>query len=183
VPGQIGSDADIVAQLRQGDKSALARLYDAYSGLVYGVARRVLRDAAAAEDVVQEVFLQLWRNPGSFDAQRGRLGPWLAVIARHKSVDVLRKLKFETASDADSGERPVAEPVAVTAIPPESFADAGKAKRLMEQLPSEQKEALEMAYLDGLTHTEIASRTGEPLGTVKSRIRLGLTFLRKEMAI
>jgi RNA polymerase sigma-70 factor (ECF subfamily) len=101
VSEQIRNDAEIVAQLRQGEKGALVRLYDEYSGLVYGVARRILRDAAAAEDVVQEVFLQLWRKPGSFDEQRGRLAPWLAVVARHKALDVLRKLKFEVDADSD----------------------------------------------------------------------------------
>jgi RNA polymerase sigma-70 factor (ECF subfamily) len=180
VSEQIGNDAEIVAQLRQGDKGALVRLYDEYAGLVYGVARRILRDAAAAEDVVQEVFLQLWRKPGSFDEQRGRLAPWLAVVARHKALDVLRKLKFEV--DADSDERPLPEPAAAESTSVHSFADADKAKKLMAQLPAEQKQALELAYLDGLTHAEIAARTGEPLGTVKSRIRLGLLFLRREMA-
>jgi RNA polymerase sigma-70 factor (ECF subfamily) len=180
VSEQIGNDAEIVAQLRQGDKGALVRLYDEYAGLVYGVARRILRDAAAAEDVVQEVFLQLWRRPGSFDEQRGRLAPWLAVVARHKALDVLRKLKFQV--DAASDERPQPEPAAAESASAHSFADADKAKRLMAQLPAEQKQALELAYLDGLTHAEIAARTGEPLGTVKSRIRLGLLFLRREMA-
>jgi RNA polymerase sigma-70 factor (ECF subfamily) len=180
VSEQIGNDAEIVAQLRQGDKGALVRLYDEYSGLVYGIARRILRDAAAAEDVVQEVFLQLWRKPGSFDEQRGRLAPWLAVVARHKALDLLRKLKFEV--DAGSDEHPLPEPVAVESASVHSFADADKAKKLMAQLPAEQKQALELAYLDGLTHAEIAARTGEPLGTVKSRIRLGLLFLRREMA-
>jgi RNA polymerase sigma-70 factor (ECF subfamily) len=179
VSEQTANDAEIVAQLRQGEKGALVRLYDEYSGLVYGVARRILRDAAAAEDVVQEVFLQLWRNPGSFDERRGRLAPWLAVIARHKALDVLRKLKFEV--DADPDGRPLPEPAAKKE-PEHSSADADKAKRLMAQLPSEQKQALELAYLDGLTHAEIATRTGEPLGTIKSRIRLGLLFLRREMA-
>jgi RNA polymerase sigma-70 factor, ECF subfamily len=161
-------------------------LYDEYAGLVYGVARRILRDAAAAEDVVQEVFLQLWRNPGAFDEQRGRLAPWLAVIARHKAVDSLRKLKFEVAADGDAGsgseERPRAELAAAETMPAHLFADAEKAKTLMMRLPADQKRVLEMAFLDDLTHAEIAERTGEPLGTVKSRIRLGLQFLRKEMA-
>jgi RNA polymerase sigma-70 factor, ECF subfamily len=178
VSEQTSNDVEIVAQLRQGDKGALVRLYDEYSGLVYGVARRILRDGTAAEDVVQEVFLQLWRNPGAFDERRGRLAPWLAVIARHKALDVFRKLKFEVDSD-----EPPPEPAAAKSPEPEhSSADADKAKTLMAQLPAEQKKVLEMAYLDGLTHAEIATRTGEPLGTVKSRIRLGLLFLRKEMA-
>ena len=109
--------------------------------------------------------------------RRGRLAPWLAVIARHKAVDLLRKLKPEV----DSDELPMAElPAGETTG--HSPVDADKARRLMSQLPTEQKQALELAYLDGLTHVEIAARTGEPLGTVKSRIRLGLHFLRKEMA-
>ena len=179
---QTANDAEIVAQLRQGDKGALVRLYDEYAGLVYGVARRILRDAAAAEDVVQEVFLQLWRKPGSFDEQRGRLAPWLAVVARHKALDVLRKLKFQVDVDAGDDERPLPELAAPESTSVHSFADADKAKKLMAQLPAEQKQALELAYLDGLTHAEIAARTKEPLGTVKSRIRLGLLFLRREMA-
>jgi RNA polymerase sigma-70 factor (ECF subfamily) len=178
VTQQPWNDADVVAQLCQGDKGALVRLYDEYSGLIYGVALRVLRNRAAAEDVVQEVFLQMWRTPASFDGQRGRLAPWLAVIARHKAVDALRKGKFEVGSE----ENVVPQP-GLNQIPAHFAADADKAKRLMARLPFEQKQALELAFLDGLTHVEIAARIGEPLGTVKSRIRLGLLFLRKELAV
>ena len=173
-------EADVLAQLCQGDKEALVRLYDEFSGLVYGIAMRVLRNRTAAEDVVQEVFLQLWRRPAAFDAQRGRLGPWLAVIARHKAIDVLRKEKFE----ADSEENSVPVSRANPASAPAHFsADSDKAKQLMAQLPPDPREALEFAFLDGLTHVEIAARTGTPLGTIKSRIRLGLTFLRKELTV
>lgn len=175
--GQILNDTNLVAQLRLGDKGALVRLYDEYSGLVYGIAKRVLRNGSAAEDVVQEVFFQLWRNPAAFDGRRGGLAPWLAVIARHKAVDILRKLKFEVGSE----ETVLPEPPAV-GTPVHCSADADKAKKLMAQLPLEQREVLELAFLDGLTHVEIAARIGEPLGTVKSRIRLGLLFLRREMA-
>ena len=125
------NDADVVAQLCHGDNEALARLYDEYSGLVYGIALRVLRNRAAAEDVVQEVFLQLWRNPTSFDAQRGRLAPWLAVIARHKAVDALRKVKFEVDSEEEN--------TVPGAVPSQTLlhriADAEKAKTLMARLP------------------------------------------------
>jgi RNA polymerase sigma-70 factor, ECF subfamily len=173
------NDADVVAQLCRGDNEALVRLYDEYSGLVYGIALRVLRNRAAAEDVVQEVFLQLWRKPRAFDAQRGRLAPWLAVIARHKAVDALRKVKFEV----DPKEENTVAGAEPSQAPPHRIADAEKAKKLMGRLPLEQKQALEFAFLDGLTHVEIAARIGEPLGTVKSRIRLGLLFLRKELAV
>lgn len=154
------------------------RLYDQFSALVYGIALRVLRNRTAAEDVVQDVFLQLWRRPSSFDAQRGRLGPWLAVIARHKAIDTLRREKFEVDPEEDSAP---ARPH--TPTPAHFSADCDKAKELMAQLPPEQREALELAFLDGLTHVEIAARTGEPLGTIKSRIRLGLLSLRKELTV
>jgi len=171
-------EADLVARLCQGDNEALVRLYDQFSGLVYGIALRVLRNRTAAEDVVQEVFLQLWRRPASFDAQRGRLGPWLAVIARHKAIDALRKEKFEV--DPEENWAPQRAP---GPAPAHFSADCDKAKQLMAQLPPQQREALELAFLDGLTHVEIAERTGEPLGTIKSRIRLGLMFLRKELTV
>lgn len=170
------NDREVLARLCQGDKGALVRLYDQYSGLVYGVALRVLRNVEAAEDVVQEVFLHLWRNPATFDEQRGRFPPWLAVITRHKAVDSLRKLRHEIGSDEVSLSEPHAGEVSL-----HCSADAEKAKKLMAQLPAEQKEVLQLAFLDGLTHVEIAARIGEPLGTVKSRIRLGLSFLRKEL--
>lgn len=177
MPHQLSNDAGIVARLLDGDKEGFVRLYDEYAGLIYGVALRVLRNAAAAEDVVQEVFLQLWRNPASFDPQRGRLAPWLAVITRHKAVDSLRKLKFE----ADSSETPLSDP-RVTEASVHSSADGNRAKTLMAQLPTEQRQVLELAFLDGLTHVEIAARVSQPLGTVKSRIRLGLLSLRKELS-
>jgi RNA polymerase sigma-70 factor, ECF subfamily len=178
VAAESRSDADIVGQLRQGDQEALVRLYDEYAGLIYGVAMRVLRNVAAAEDIVQEVFLSLWRNPSSFDEKRGRLAPWLAVMARNKAVDQIRKMRHE--ADPEEHELPVASAASSSiAFGP----DAAKARHLMERLPPDQKQTLELAFLEGLTHSEIAARTGEPLGTIKSRIRLGLHFLRKELAI
>src|SRR5215472_8449774 len=94
-----GDDAALIARLRAGDENAMADLYDRYSAVVYGVALRVLGDTTAAEDVLQEVFLQLWRNPRRFDADRGRLAPWLAVIARNRAIDLLRKRPHEEGID------------------------------------------------------------------------------------
>lgn len=176
MPQQSSNDTEIVIRLLAGDRAGFVRLYDQYSGLIYGVALRVLRNAAGAQDIVQEVFLQLWRNPASFDPQRGRLAPWLAVLTRHKAVDALRKRRFEMESSEI-----LLPSSAVTVEPDYTTVEAEKAQRLMKQLPVEQREVLELAYLDGLTHVEIASRLGQPLGTVKSRIRLGLLFLRKEL--
>lgn len=179
VSEQPWEEALVVAEIGRGDKDAFLRVYEEYSGLVYGVALRVLHNVQAAEDVAQEVFLQLWRNPAAFDPRRGRLAPWLAVITRHKAVDRLRKRKFEADLPEVSSQ---SEPVSHNAEP-NCLADADKAKKLLARLPVEQRRVLELAFLDGLTHVEIATRLGEPLGTIKSRIRLGMLFLRKELAV
>lgn len=170
-------EAAWIARIRAGDETAMADLYDGYSGIVYGVALRVLNDAAAAEDVLQEVFLQLWRNPQSFDAGRGRLAPWLAVIARNRAIDLLRKRPF--AEDID--ELPVA---ANTNLEDDSARRLAveKVRGVLAGLPREQSKALEMAFFEGMTHTEIAAKTGDPLGTVKTRIRTGLLAVRKAFA-
>ena len=151
-------------------------LYDRYSSIVYAVALRVLGDTGAAEDVLQEVFLQLWRNPGAFDSSRGNLGQWLAVIARNRAIDGLRKRRPET---------DIADVVVSVELDIAGDGDAERA-RAMEKvrgalgtMPAAQRSALEMAYFEGLTHIEIAAKTGEPLGTIKTRIRTGLLALRK----
>jgi RNA polymerase sigma-70 factor (ECF subfamily) len=169
-------DASLLAQLHSGNQSAMATLYDRYSRLVYSVALRVLREPAAAEDVIQEVFMQLWRNPDNFRASRGSLGGWLAVVARNRSIDVLRRKRAAT---------PMEE---VALVMPGDLADEAERGRLMErarttiqELPREQRKALEMAFFDGLTHSEIADMTGDPLGTVKTRIRTALLSLRKAL--
>ncbi len=152
----------------------MALLYDRYASIVYSVALRVLGDTGAAEDVLQEVFMQLWRNPGAFDFSRGRLAPWLAVITRNRSIDALRKRQPET---------DIAE--VVVSVEPDMAGDAERARALAKirsvlgAMPSPQRSALEMAFFEGLTHTEIAAKTGEPLGTIKTRIRAGLLALRK----
>ena len=171
------SDAALVAAIRSGKESAMAELYDRYSGVVYSVSLRVLGDTGAAEDVLQEVFLQLWRNPDLFDSSRGNLAPWLAVIARHRAIDALRRRRPEN-DIADI----------VVSVEPD-FAGEAERSRTMEKvrgalqtMPAMQRSALEMAYFEGLTHSEIADKTGEPLGTIKTRIRTGLLSLRKVLA-
>jgi len=155
----------------------MGRLYDRYSPIVYSIALRVLGDTGAAEDVLQEVFLQLWRNPGVFDSSRGNMAAWLAVIARNRAIDSLRKRRPET-DIAD----------VVVSVEPDLAGDTERARAMekirgvLGDMPAAQRSALEMAYFEGLTHTEIAARTGEPLGTVKTRIRAGLLSLRKAFA-
>jgi RNA polymerase sigma-70 factor (ECF subfamily) len=163
-----------VSAIRSGDENAMGRLYDRYSSIVYSVALRVLGDTGGAEDVLQEVFMQLWRNPGVFDSTRGNLGAWLAVIARNRAIDVIRKRHPET-DIAD----------VIVSVEPDMVGDAERARAMekvrgaLGEMPVAQRSALEMAYFEGLTHTEIAAKTGEPLGTIKTRIRAGLLALRK----
>lgn len=170
-------DAALIDRMRAGDQSAMADLYDRFSGVVYGVALRVLANTTAAEDVVQEVFLQLWRNPQAFDAGRGRLAPWLAVIARNRAIDHLRK----RAPEEDIDELPISTGVDLEDEAARKLA-IEKVRGVLTQLPQDQRKALEMAFFEGMTHTEIAGKTGEPLGTVKTRIRTGLLALRKAFA-
>jgi RNA polymerase sigma-70 factor, ECF subfamily len=171
------TDMALLSAIRSGDEQAMATLYDRYSAVVYSVALRVLGDTGKAEDILQEVFMQLWRNPGGFDSSRGHLAPWLAVIARNRAIDLLRKRHPET-DIAD----------VVVSVEPDMAGDAERA-RAMEKvrgtlgaMPAAQRQALEMAYFEGLSHTEISAKTGEPLGTIKTRIRAGLLALRKAFA-
>jgi RNA polymerase sigma-70 factor (ECF subfamily) len=160
--------------MRLGDQSAMAELYDRYSGIVYAVALRILGDTGAAEDALQEIFLQLWRNPGAFDAARGSLGAWLAVIARNRAIDSLRRRRPET--DIEDVVLSVAPDLASET---DRSRAAEKVRSVLGAMAAPQRAVLEMAYFEGMSHSEIATKTGEPLGTIKTRIRAGLTALRK----
>jgi RNA polymerase sigma-70 factor (ECF subfamily) len=167
-------DGALISSIRGGNQGAMAELYDRYSSIVYAVAMRVLGDTAAAEDVLQDVFMQLWRNPGAFDSSRGSLAPWLAVIARNRAVDVLRKRRPQ--DDIEDVTLSVEPDLAGEA---DRSRVAGTIRAVLNQMPSPQRSALEMAYFEGYSHSEIAEKTGEPLGTIKTRIRAGLMLLRK----
>ena len=173
----ITPDPALVTAIRAGDQGAMAALYDRYSSIVYSVALRVLQDTGAAEDVLQDIFMQLWRNPGAFDASRGNMGAWLAVIARHRAIDGLRR------------RRPVNDiEHIVVSVEPDLVGEADRSRAMdkvhgaLQSMPAQQRSALEMAYFEGLTHVEIAEKTGEPLGTIKTRIRAGLLSLRRVLA-
>jgi RNA polymerase sigma-70 factor (ECF subfamily) len=172
----IGSvnDAVLLEQVGHGNESAMEDIFRRYSGPVYSVALRVLRDNGHAEDVLQEVFLQLWRKPAAFMQQRGSLGAWLVVVARNRAIDHLRRRK-----PADSVEDVILASSVNVADEAERNTMMEKVRRVIADLPPEQQKSLELAYFEGLSHTEIASRTGDPLGTVKTRIRQALITLRK----
>jgi RNA polymerase sigma-70 factor (ECF subfamily) len=169
-------DSLLLGRIQRGDEGAMASLYDRYSKVVYSVALRVLRDPAAAEDVLQDIFMQIWRKPDSFVSTRGSLAGWLAVIARNRSIDSLRRRKPQ-----DSVDEVVLASSYNLAEESERNVMMERARGVMVGLPAEQRKVLEMAFFDGLTHSEIAELTGDPLGTVKTRIRAGLLVLRKAM--
>ncbi|HEX6496626.1 MAG TPA: sigma-70 family RNA polymerase sigma factor [Acidobacteriaceae bacterium] len=172
----IGSidDTGILARMGQGDESAMEEVFRRYSGVVYSVALRILRDSGQAEDVMQEIFLQLWRKPAAFVQQRGALGAWLMVLTRNRAIDQLRRRKLTDSVD----DVVLSSPINV-ADEAERNTMMQKVRSVLAKLPQEQRKSLELAYFEGLTHTEIASRTGDPLGTVKTRIRQALISLRK----
>jgi RNA polymerase sigma-70 factor (ECF subfamily) len=151
-------------------------IFKRYSGPVYSVALRVLHDTGQAEDVMQEIFLQLWRNPKAFVQGRGSLGAWLVVVARNRAIDMLRRRK-----PTDAVEDVVLASSTDLAAEAERNTMMEKVRLILAELPEDQRRSLEMAYFEGLSHSEIASRTGDPLGTVKTRIRLGLMSLRKAL--
>ena len=169
-------DGTLLALVGQGDENAMAALFDRYSRLVYSVSLRVLRDPSAAEDVLQDLFMQIWRKPDRIVVNRSTVGAWLAVVTRNRSIDMLRRQR--PAESVDQVALPSGVDVAGDA---ERNSMMERARTVIGRMPVEQRKTLEMAFFDGLTHSEIADTTGDPLGTVKTRIRTALLLLRKAM--
>jgi RNA polymerase sigma-70 factor (ECF subfamily) len=174
------SDGALMERVVARDESALAQLYDRYSGMVSAVAMRVLRDAGAAEEILQDIFYQLWRNAAQFDPGRGSLAGWLLVSTRNRAISRLRRK-----NPGDAGNE-TKEQLAANISFPFHLETAvaqqqllSKVKGAMGSLPQPQREAVELAYFEGLTHSEIAERTGEPLGTIKTRLRSALETLKQ----
>ena len=172
----MGSDQALIDRVRVREQRAMTEIFDRYAGLVYSAALRVLKDSGHAEDVMQEIFFQLWRNPDSFSPSRGSLVTWLLVVARNRAIDHLRQRK--------PGET-VDEVVIASSMQLENETERNlimqRVRGILNDLPREQQQSLQMAFFDGLTHTEIAEKTGQPLGTVKTRIRSALISLRKRL--
>jgi len=169
-------DAALLEAVAEGSQDAMAAVYDRYSRIVYCIALRVLREPGLAEDVMQEVLLQVWKRPQSFVSQRGNLGAWLSVVTRNRSIDVLRKRSPLEPLD----DMPLPDPRDMILESEQNWV-LDKVRGAIDSLPEEQQGPLELAYFHGLSHTEIAEKTGSPLGTVKTRIRAGLMTIRKAM--
>jgi RNA polymerase sigma-70 factor (ECF subfamily) len=175
------SDVDILHAIARGDEQALAHLYDRYRLILFGLVMRILNSREEAEDVLQEVFIQVWRRAADFDELRGRPFTWLVTLARSRAIDRLRSLasreRVATASVSDPTE-------AVSDAADDAFRSEqrGVVASALTQLPDEQKITLVLAYFEGLTQSEIATRLGAPLGTVKTRMRSGMIKLRELLA-
>lgn len=172
----------IMARLATGEKSAIGDLYDLYVRQVYALAYRILGEAAAAEDVTQEVFLKVWRNAVRFDPERGSPATWILHIAYTTAVDLARTRRRAAPSRLDD---PPEEPdlTADTAGDAELTVMGAQVRCALMRLPAEQRQAVEMSYFEGKTQQEIARQLSIPLGTVKSRLRLGLEALRQVLLV
>jgi len=183
-PAPAPDDEAVLAAIQRRDDAALAELYDRYGRPAFGLAYRLLGERGVAEDVVQEAFLAVWRRAASYHADRGSARAWLMSIVHNGAIDRRRgrykreqtdvgldDVAFRLETDAEDTFAIVAEGIA-----------AEQVRAALGGLPDEQRQAIELAYFGGMTHQEIAERTGAPLGTVKSRMRLGLLKLRSALA-
>jgi RNA polymerase sigma-70 factor (ECF subfamily) len=174
--------AALIGRMAGGDESALSALYDRSSRLIFGLLLRILNDAGMAEEVLLDVYMQVWRQAGKYDRTRGKTLAWLVTIARSRAIDRLRstrqeEMRKESLDATDWGlhltakfEDPTVEPERQRIV-----------RGALASLPPEQREVIEMAYYLGLSHSEIAARLGQPLGTVKTRTRLGMMKLREQL--
>jgi RNA polymerase sigma-70 factor (ECF subfamily) len=177
---ELSLDATLVHRLLQKDVSAFEQLYDRHCRTVYGLLLRILQQAGTAEEVAQDVFLQLWRNAGQYDESRGPFVPWLLTLARNRALDTLRlKSERQRRREDQTEELPpvFAAPEYENQLHEKRRAE--KVRALMGSLTPQQKKAIELAYFEGLSHSEIAAALKEPLGTVKSWIRNGLLRLKE----
>jgi RNA polymerase sigma factor (sigma-70 family) len=172
------SDEALVALAARSEQSALAELYDRFGRPAYGLALRILRDEALAEDAVQEAFLALWRTAPRFVPERGKASTWILTLVHRRAVDLVRREERRRADvldpSADAGD-------AAPAVDEEAWLhlQRERVQGALRQLPDQQREAIELAYYGGFTQSELAERLGQPLGTIKSRMFLGLGRLRE----
>ena len=171
-------DVELLKAIAAKDDGALGRLYDGYRLILFGVLMRILNNREEAEDVLQEVFLQVWRRAGDFDENRGRPFTWLVTLARSRGIDRLRSLASRERV-AMAGANEASEEVSDAATDAIRSEQRGVVNDALSQLPEDQKRPLMLAYFDGLTQSEIAMQLGAPLGTVKTRMRSGMKKLRE----
>jgi RNA polymerase sigma-70 factor (ECF subfamily) len=170
-------DVELLHAVARGDEGALARLYDAYRVILFGLLVRILNSREEAEDVLQDVFIQVWRRAVDFDEKRGRPFTWLVTLTRSRAIDRLRQLGARQRL-AESAGRDRAEETSDALSDTIKGTQKAIVQRALAELPEEQRHTLVLAYFEGLTQTEIAAKLGAPLGTVKTRMRSGMIKLR-----
>jgi RNA polymerase sigma-70 factor, ECF subfamily len=172
---------DVLRRMERRDGRALAQLYDRYGRMVYALILRIVRNQAAAEDLVQETFLRVWNRAQSFDASRGAVGPWLLTVARNRAIDYLRSQEGRDRKLAVFEENEDPRLYAGMEADIVFAEEARRVKQALARLPENQRQVIELAYFDGLSQTEMAAKLGQPLGTVKTWVRSALAGLRKTM--
>ncbi|MFL5762065.1 MAG: RNA polymerase sigma factor [Thermomicrobiales bacterium] len=179
------SDVDLIGRASEGDARALEVLYDRYSRVVYSFALRIVGDSQIAEEVLQEVFFRAWQQGSAFKSARGSFITWLLSITHNMAIDEVRRRRRRPQKADSEDPESVLAAVADTSTDIEEEVWLGSLRttilEALEKLPPAQREAIELAYFQGLTQREIAERLGEPLGTVKTRMRLGLQKLREQL--
>ena len=173
------SDEAVVALVARSEEAALGELYDRYGAAAFRLARRVVRDSALAEDVVQEAFLAIWRGAARFLPERARAAAWIMTLVHRRAVDVVRREQRRRGLPLEDGEDDRVEGAADDAV--WLRLERERVQRALAALPDQQRETLELAYYGGFTQAELADRLGRPLGTIKSQMFAGLTNLRRSL--
>lgn len=179
-PDPAGSDADDVALIEAmagGDRAALASLYDRHASTLLALGLRILRNRGEAEDLLHDVFLEVWRAAKDYDTSRGRVRTWLVIRMRSRALDVVKSARVSRRTDDDTVVAQV-----VAADDPSASPDRARVRAALGEVPADQRAVLELAYFDGLSCSEIADRIAVPIGTVKSRLAAGLSKLRLTLA-
>ncbi len=174
------TDEELIALVVHNESWALAELYDRYARLVFSLALKILNDRSSAEEMLQEVFAKVWRGARDFAPERGKFSSWLIGITQHQCIDELRRRRVRPVT-ASTDDAPLTE-LAGDDDPAEAAAysfERARVRDALAQIPTEQRVVIELAYFEGLTHQEIAARCREPLGTVKTRVRLGMQKLKE----
>ncbi len=180
---RLAQDRDAIARMAARDPGGLEALYDRHATAIYSLALRILRDVADAEDVTQEVFTQAWTQADRFDPSRGAVAAWLTVLGRSRALDRVRRRRRGGLADGDAAAATIPDPGPSVELMAAAAEQVNAARAALGALPAEQRDAIELAYYDGLTHGEIAARTATPLGTVKTRIRTGLQRIREALRV
>jgi RNA polymerase sigma-70 factor (ECF subfamily) len=189
ITADVAADADaaLLRRMAAGDESALGALYDRWSGLVHSVVARIVADGGDAEELVEETFLQAWRQAGRYEGTRGGVSTWLVVMARSRALDRVRLAGHRRAAAAEPLESVESAGSHLPDATPLDAAEIAETRQIvhaaLQKLPVDQRETLEMAYFKGMSQSEIAQATGQPLGTVKTRCRLGLMKLREALSV